>query len=157
MLELHLDSTLFPIKWIALKNFYCLMWKCNGLIARATNSSGWLAYVNFELTLALLSSPFNMKYGVSCLCGCLVWYSSILFFFQCCYSLIDSLLEGTDLTGNITQAVDVILCPDVSFLQVQLKTSKLLVSTFALFFKTPVQVIAVVTLYSVTIGTISGN
>ena len=39
-------------------------------------------------------------------------------FYQCCYSLIDSLLEGTDLTGNITQAVDVILCPDVSFLQV---------------------------------------
>ncbi|KAJ7381983.1 hypothetical protein OS493_037862 [Desmophyllum pertusum] len=36
---------------------------------------------------------------------------------RCCYSLIDSLLEGTDLTGNITQAVDVILCPDVSFLQ----------------------------------------
>lgn len=34
-----------------------------------------------------------------------------------CYSLIDILLEGTDLTGNITQAVDVILCPDVSFLQ----------------------------------------
>jgi len=32
--------------------------------------------------------------------------------------VIDSLLEGTDLTGNITQAVDVILCPDVSFLQV---------------------------------------
>ena len=39
--------------------------------------------------------------------------------FQCCYSLIDSLLEGTDLTGNITQALDVILCPDVSLLQVQ--------------------------------------
>ncbi|XP_078347527.1 protein fuzzy homolog [Oculina patagonica] len=36
---------------------------------------------------------------------------------RCCYSLIDSLLEGTDLTGNITQAVDVILCPDVSILQ----------------------------------------
>ena len=33
--------------------------------------------------------------------------------------MIDSLLEGTDLTGNITQAVDVILCPDVSFLQVR--------------------------------------
>ncbi|XP_066026825.1 protein fuzzy homolog isoform X3 [Pocillopora verrucosa] len=36
---------------------------------------------------------------------------------RCCYSLIDSLLEGTELTGNITQAVDIILCPDVSFLQ----------------------------------------
>ncbi|XP_022780586.1 protein fuzzy homolog isoform X3 [Stylophora pistillata] len=36
---------------------------------------------------------------------------------RCCYSLIDSLLEGTDLTGNITQAVDIVLCPDVSFLQ----------------------------------------
>lgn len=36
---------------------------------------------------------------------------------RCCYSLIDSLLEGTDLTGNITQALDVILCPDVSLLQ----------------------------------------
>ena len=50
-----------------------------------------------------------------------VWVYLVVssFFFQCCYSLIDSLLEGTDLTGNIAQAVDVILCPDVSFLQVQ--------------------------------------
>ncbi|XP_031557182.1 protein fuzzy homolog isoform X2 [Actinia tenebrosa] len=36
---------------------------------------------------------------------------------RCCYSLIDNILEGTDLVGDITQAVDVILCPDVSVLQ----------------------------------------
>ncbi|EDO47721.1 predicted protein [Nematostella vectensis] len=36
---------------------------------------------------------------------------------MCCYSLIDSLLEGTDLVGDLTKAVDVILCPDVSILQ----------------------------------------
>lgn len=36
---------------------------------------------------------------------------------RCCYSLIDSFLEGTSLTGNITKAVDVILCSDVSVLQ----------------------------------------
>ena len=47
-----------------------------------------------------------------------VYCCFFVLFCQCCYSLIDSLLEGTDLTGNITQAVDVILCPDVSFLQV---------------------------------------
>ena len=47
-----------------------------------------------------------------------VYCCFFVLFRQCCYSLIDSLLEGTDLTGNITQAVDVILCPDVSFLQV---------------------------------------
>lgn len=51
-------------------------------------------------------------------------YQSIDVFLQCCYSLIDSLLEGTELTGNITQAVDIILCPDVSFLQVHCIASK---------------------------------
>lgn len=32
--------------------------------------------------------------------------------------------RGTELTGNITQAVDIILCPDVSFLQVHCIASK---------------------------------
>lgn len=51
-------------------------------------------------------------------------YQLIDVFLKCCYSLIDSLLEGTELTGNITQAVDIILCPDVSFLQVHCIASK---------------------------------
>ena len=35
-----------------------------------------------------------------------------------CYNLVDQILEGSDLCGYLTQAVDVILCHDVSVLQV---------------------------------------
>ena len=37
---------------------------------------------------------------------------------QVCYSVFDRIMEGSDLCGYLTLAVDVILCMDVGVLQV---------------------------------------